>query len=693
MTTTTRCLPGRILTAFVLLLLVAGQALAQTRISEIRTDKARYNPGNTVSFTLTLNQAQSGLSLEVRNFHLNTIVAPQTVTVPGTGTTVTWSWTPPNTDYRGYLVSVRLKSGTTILDETSVGVDVSSDWGRFPRYGFLSKFGYKSDWDMDVMIRQLNRYHLNGIQFYDWMDKHHRPLAGTAASPSATWYDLANRLTYFETVKGYIDRGHNHNMKAMFYNLAYGAYPNSSADGISNTWGLYTDQTHTTRYAYGGWPTNWEVPVLDIQDPSNTNWRNYIFAEHNKVYNATYLNFDGWHVDQLGDPGATYNYNGTRVYLDQTYGPFLTAAKNARTDRELVMNAVNQYGQGGTNGIGQAPVKFLYTEVWSGNEDYYNLGNLVQQNESIKTGSRTVLAAYVNKGKSNSAGTFNDAAVLMADATIFAFGGSHIELGEHMLGNEYFPNSNLQMSAQLQKDIVKYYDFLVAYENVLRDGRTFNNVTLSGGTNVRYWPPVQGKVATVGASWNGKQVFHLLNYTQAQTMNWRDDNQVQPVPSTISNLSLNFPYSTSINKIWVASPDFNHGLPQQVTFTQSNGTVTFSVPQLKYWTMVVVEPGTAARTVAAEADAEPVSLDLAANVPNPFGQKTTIRFTLPEKGAVKLYLTGPQGFSRRTLLDKTLPAGYHEIPLSGTGLKPGVYVCQLVTDQGVKSQKLVKIRE
>jgi dextranase len=681
------------LSACVLLLLVAGQALAQTRISEIRTDKARYNPGNTVNFTLTLNQAQSGLSLEVRNFHLNNIVSPQTVTVPSTGTTVTWSWTPPNTDYKGYLVSVRLKSGTTILDETSVGVDVSSDWGRFPRYGFLSKFGYKSDWDMDVMIRQLNRYHLNGIQFYDWMDKHHRPLAGTAASPSTTWYDLANRLTYFETVKGYIDRGHNHNMKAMFYNLAYGAYPNSSADGISSTWGLYRDQTHTTRYSYGGWPTNWEVPVLDIQDPSNTNWRNYIFAEHNKVYNATYLNFDGWHVDQLGDPGTTYNYNGTRVYLDQTYGPFLTAAKNARTDRELVMNAVNQYGQGGTNGIGQTPVKFLYTEVWSGNEDYYNLGNLVQQNESIKPGSRTVLAAYVNKGKSGSAGTFNDAAVLMADATIFAFGGSHIELGEHMLGNEYFPNSNLQMSAQLQKDIVKYYDFLVAYENVLRDGRTFNNVTLSGGTNVRYWPPVQGKVATVGASWNGKQVFHLLNYTQAQTMNWRDDNQVQPVPSTLSNLSLNFPYSTSINKIWVASPDFNHGLPQQVTFTQSNGTVTFSVPQLKYWSMVVVEPGTAAREVAADAEAEPVSFDLAANVPNPFGQKTTIRFTLPEAGAVKLYLSGPQGFSRRTLLDKTLPAGYHEVPLAGTGLKPGVYVCQLVTNHGVKSQKLVKIRE
>jgi hypothetical protein len=80
-TPTPRC-PGRTLPVVALLLLMALPALAQTRISEIRTDKARYNPGSTVNFTLTLNQAQSGLSLEVRNFHLNNIVSPQTVTVP-----------------------------------------------------------------------------------------------------------------------------------------------------------------------------------------------------------------------------------------------------------------------------------------------------------------------------------------------------------------------------------------------------------------------------------------------------------------------------------------------------------------------------------------------------------------------------------------------------------------------------------
>lgn len=561
--------------------------LAQSsRIESVHTDKARYNPGSSVQFTVSIAQPQSGLSLDVKYYQLNTQLSPQTVSV--SGSSAGWSWTTPNQDYKGYLVSITLKNGATVLDQTSIGVDVSSDWSRFPRYGFLSKFGYLSDYDMDVMIKKLNRYHLNGIQFYDWMDKHHRPLAGTPQSPSPTWNDLANRLTYFESVKGYIDRAHNHNMKAMFYNLIYGTYPNAGPDGVSDTWGLYRDGSHTQRYFNGGFPGSWEATGLNIMDPANTGWRSYLLAEHDKVYNATNLHFDGWHVDQLGDPGTVYTYNGQQTYPDLGFGSFLTAAKNARSDKALVMNAVNQYGQ---NTISQAPVNFLYTEVWSGNEEYVNLGSIIQQNQSLKSNLNTVLAAYVNKGRSESPGTFNDASVMMADAVIFAFGGAHIELGEHMLGNEYFPNSNLQMSAPLQKDIQAYYDFAVAYENVLRDGRTFNNVTLSGGSNVRYWPPVQGKVATVGASWNGKQVFHLLNFTQAQTLNWRDNGAVQPVPGVINNLSLNFPYSTSINKIWVASPDFNNGLPQPVTFQQSNGVVTFQVPQLKYWSMVVVEPG------------------------------------------------------------------------------------------------------
>jgi dextranase len=73
--------------------------------------------------------------------------------------------------------------------------------------------------------------------------------------------------------------------------------------------------------------------------------------------------------------------------------------------------------------------------------------------------------------------------VLLTDATIFASGGAHIELGDghRMLDNEYFPNHNLVPSQQLLDHLRKYYDFDVAYENLLRGAlhNNSNQITLS----------------------------------------------------------------------------------------------------------------------------------------------------------------------------------------------------------------------
>src|SRR5690606_2636345 len=117
--------------------------------------------------------------------------------------------------------------------------------------------------------------------------------------------------------------------------------------------------------------------------------------------------------------------------------------------------------------------------------------------------------AYVNYDLADNSGHFNTPSVLMADAVIFAFGGAHLELGEHMLGKEYFPNNNLTMGDDLKRMLVSYYDFLVAYQNLLRDGGTFNSPTLVSADNkVRFnnWPAQLGKVAVAGKKVGNKQV-------------------------------------------------------------------------------------------------------------------------------------------------------------------------------------------
>jgi hypothetical protein len=60
-------------------------------------------------------------------------------------------------------------------------------------------------------------------------------------------------------------------------------------------------------------------------------------------------------------------------------------------------------------------------------------------------------------------------------------------------------------------------------------------------------------------------------------------------PATIVNSALNFTTSKTVKRIWIASPDLNYGASADVPFTQRAGQVTFSVPSLQYWDMVVVE--------------------------------------------------------------------------------------------------------
>ena len=58
------------------------------------------------------------------------------------------------------------------------------------------------------MVSRLSRYHINGLQFYDWQDEHDKPLAGTREEPAEKWQDIAKRDVYAKTVSGYIEALH-----------------------------------------------------------------------------------------------------------------------------------------------------------------------------------------------------------------------------------------------------------------------------------------------------------------------------------------------------------------------------------------------------------------------------------------------------------------------------------------------------
>lgn len=600
----------------------------------LQTDKARYNPGDTVHFLASLWQTFSDTSTQLEILCIHDDEEAALLHVPiGNSETVSWSWVPPLTDYTGYLVSVKVSQAPT-YDSTSIAVDVSSDWAKFPRYGFVSAYPETDSSDRANLFAMLNRYHLNGLQFYDVNHKHDVPLAGSVAQPDTEWNDIANRHNYYSTVQAYIGLAHSCNMNAMNYNLIYGAYANSEvADGVLPQWGLYYDTQHQNQVEYR-LPANW-ASNLAVEVPQDTGWQNFIFNNEQNLFDV--FAYDGWHVDQLGSQGTVYDYNGNAVDLPTGFGSFLPAAKGALNKR-LVMNAVTNYGQ---PQIAATPVDFLYTEVWPPYVTYNGLAQIIATNNSLGNNQlSTVLAAYMDQNISDTNGLFNTPAVLLTDAAIFALGGSHIELGDHMLCNPYYPNNNLNMTCGLQQNMVSYYDFMTAYENLLRDSITQSPVTLSttGGYTL-------SDTAAMGSVWylsyargNYTQIFHFINLLSANTLNWNDPNDNQVQPGALAGIPLSFQADSVVKLIYFISPDWNTGVPMQVPFTKTGNTYSCNLPELDIWSTLVVEYAPTVQT-----GIRPVEACSAAVFPNPFTGQVNFQMRASEAGTADISISDELG--------------------------------------------------
>jgi dextranase len=544
----------------------------------IATDKAVYKPGDNVTFTI--DNSALPATAKVRYKNANTVISEANVTDS------TWSWTTPTTDFKGYIAEIYTTVNNVETIYATIGIDVSSDWKKFPRYGFLSKFGILSTNEINGVISNLSRFHINGLQFYDWQNKHQKPLPMSGSVPASSWKDIGNRDIYFSTVEKYINAAHGCNMKALFYDLVYGAWDNAETDGVDKEWYIYTDNTHTNRDIFA--LSSPFLSNLNLLDPANTGWQNYMANETKNVYK--YLAFDGYHMDQLGDRGTRYKYDGSFMNLSGSFKSYIDAIKAAAPEKYNVMNAVAQYGQ---QGIATSTSDFLYSEVWSPSDSYNDLVNIIKQNNTMSSNSKnTVLAAYMNYDKANTVGYFNTPSILMTNAVIFAFGGAHLELGEHMLCKEYFPNDNLAMKDDLKQSLVNYYDFLVAYQNLLRNGGTFNTITIASTDNkisLSAWPAAQGKVAVFGKKFDNSQVIHLINFTNSSTQQWRDKDGIQVMPALVKDANLLLTSDKTIKTIWIASPDVAGGASRKLNFAQVGNKVSFILPELRYWDMVVIE--------------------------------------------------------------------------------------------------------
>lgn len=509
-----------------------------------------------------------------------------------------WEWTPPTTDFTGYLVDVytRESDGAENIIAT-IGVDVSSTWTRFPRNGYTAWYEPGKEQYIAGDVAFLARRHINVVQFQDWHWRHHRPYC-----PDEQYTDIANRPISKNVVREFINTMHGYNMQTLFYNLCYGALGQDGAasDGVQEAWYMFTNTGHGKKDYHDLYSIGWKSNI-DLVNPGNTDWQNYMADRVKEVYDN--LGFDGYQVDQLGPHGTHYDYWSNRIDERDGYAPFLKKMKERFPEKHLVMNAVSDFG--GDKITGSGVVSACYTELWAGKDKFRDIyWNIFDNNMRSGNSLRTIFAAYMNYdyGRANAGKTFNTPGVLLTDACIFALGGAHLELGTggNMLCNEYFPNTNLKLDEKLQDAITHYYDFATAYENLLYDCRLFDNkverevAVESPSHSVAMWTYRHGPaprrlnvLARQAAS--GKKVFHLLNFSSVNDLSWRDLDGTQPDPKWLNNVVLTIDSEEKVNRVWVASPDLHGGAPVDVEFTQNGRLVTLTVPLVHYWSMLVFE--------------------------------------------------------------------------------------------------------
>ncbi|WP_435165700.1 glycoside hydrolase family 66 protein [Paenibacillus glycanilyticus] len=399
-------------------------------ITSLTVDKARYTPGEeaTLTFALKDDSSWSG-ELHVEIYQLNKLVAKgaKAVTVLQGQGELQVKWKPPAEDYKGYLVKAWIK-GAASDDFATAAIDVSSDWKKYPRYGYVGEFPKEKAEQSDAKLKQLSQdYYLNGYQFYDWMWRHDvsvysktdssgKPITDengnfiTETMDADTHYtDLLGRELFPMSVKQQVAAAQKYGSAAMAYEMNYAARESYEDFGVSPLWGLYNksaqfpldtgnpqkDQNGFT-FDVNGHPTS-----LFLQDPGNTEWQAFIANEFNRAVNE--FGFNGIHLDQWGanDNDYLYDYNGNKRYYSLDYDKLINAVKNSLAVNNPNRNDVTFNMVGGNAEYSAVPnpatkTDFDYSEIWQDRNQYRDLQKVVEDTRSANGGKAMVIAGYMN---------------------------------------------------------------------------------------------------------------------------------------------------------------------------------------------------------------------------------------------------------------------------------------------------------
>jgi hypothetical protein len=88
----------------------------------------------------------------------------------------------------------------------------------------------------------------------------------------------------------------------------------------------------------------------------------------------------------------------------------------------------------------------------------------------------------------------------------------------------------------------------------------------------------------------------------------------------------------------------------------------------------------------------PTEFQLSQNYPNPFKEKTTIKYCVPDKMKIKLEIFNSNGNKVETLVDEIKEAGTYKVELNTKGLICGEYLYKLESRDYFEAKKMILIK-
>ncbi|MEQ6390597.1 glycoside hydrolase family 66 protein [Bacillaceae bacterium S4-13-58] len=559
---------------------------------EVYPDKGQYRPSEEGNVCVEISSAAKGKAvLHAAFYKMHNLVFEKNYEIMLDGRnrffTVPFQTDSCKWECYGVEVNVTLSDGKKLIASTAF--DVADHWKRAPRYGFLSDFDKEEIGKLED-VEALNKFHINIVQFYDWMYRHDE-----LVPKEDLFIDPMGRELSYKVVKEKVDAVHDKGMAA----IAYGAVYASLKD-------YHERHKHLGLYKRTGDPFHL-INTFYIMDISpNSEWNETIVSEFQKVIEE---GFDGIHMDQYGFPKKAVRQNGedkSLVDLQHCYPALINQTEKAvkEVDKQagLIFNNVSNYP---VHTTAKANQDVVYIEVWPPVIHYRELKQLIDRGRELSENKHVILSAYLppfHKEYENYNVEHAENGALMTMATIFASGGYHLLLGEHYkaLTTAYYPDYG-ELRQSFIQEVSQYYDFIVRYGPLLYDHDLLDvSMTYTGGVNTEVqWEsdhPVvpNGDLNTI---WSiVKQhpdylIIHLINLIELENDYWEHSKENRP--ETQADISCSILMERPIKAIYLTSPDHTSIMPKELNFEVVNHeqgeAAKFWIPELKIWDMIYVE--------------------------------------------------------------------------------------------------------